>query len=209
MKEEFVLDKFVVDTLIENDLDASHNTFETIRRVADVYEWGNNVLWPGLFANAGPCNARVGAEGHFNSARATPPTDLAAALAAKGCNDDVWPDGSGSYHLDGAKGFTVPELADAMDTFDWSEGLSIRQTRVGHKRPEDCSTLLISGRCATELDELALSDDRPFGFNWTHPAASLSNPWVYKTAAQLGANPGGQMSAHQASFRTFELGGFA
>ena len=120
-------------------------------------------------------------------------------MAAKGCNDNVWPDGSGSFHLGDAKAYTVPELARAMDIFDWSEGLSIRQTRIGAKRPDECSTQLISGRCMGELDELEESDSSPFGFNWTHPASPLSQPWHYKSRTQLGGNTMGQMSANQAS----------
>ena len=38
--EEFLLDKHVMDRIVENHFDSSHNTFESIRRVADIYEWG-------------------------------------------------------------------------------------------------------------------------------------------------------------------------
>ena len=41
---------------IRKPFDSSHNCFNDIRRQADIYEWGNNVLWPGLFADMGPCN---------------------------------------------------------------------------------------------------------------------------------------------------------
>mgnify|MGYP001280145107 CR=1 FL=1 len=54
--DEFYVDKLVMDRLVENHFDSSHNTFESVRRIADIYEWGNNVLWPGLFADMGPCN---------------------------------------------------------------------------------------------------------------------------------------------------------
>ena len=50
-KEEFFLDKHVMDRIVENHFDSSHNTFQSIRRVADVYEWGNTVLWPGLLGD--------------------------------------------------------------------------------------------------------------------------------------------------------------
>ena len=84
LREEYHFDKMVADTFLENHFDASHNTFESIRRVADIYEWGNNVLIPGLFANAGPCGSSVGAPGHFSSATDKgAPTDLLAALRAK------------------------------------------------------------------------------------------------------------------------------
>ena len=41
-----------------------------MRRTADFYEWGNTVLIPGLFSNAGPCALEVGRPGHFASATA-------------------------------------------------------------------------------------------------------------------------------------------
>ena len=66
----------ITDTFIENHFDSSHNTFETVRRPADIYEWGNNVLWPGFFANMGPCNSYVGQPNNVD---------------VKGCNDDAWP----------------------------------------------------------------------------------------------------------------------
>ena len=46
MPQEFMLDKHVMDRIVENHFDSSHNTFETVRRVADIYEWGNTVLLP-------------------------------------------------------------------------------------------------------------------------------------------------------------------
>lgn len=38
MKEEYFLDKMVTDTFLENHFDGSHNSFETIRRVPDIWE---------------------------------------------------------------------------------------------------------------------------------------------------------------------------
>eukprot|EP00966_Prymnesium_polylepis_P304438 7033901-Prymnesium_polylepis.1 len=43
----------VMDRFIENHFDSSHNTFDSVRRVADIYEWGNNVrAAPGRKKNA-------------------------------------------------------------------------------------------------------------------------------------------------------------
>ena len=33
--------KFIEDTFTDNTFDANHNTFDTVRRVADIYEWTN------------------------------------------------------------------------------------------------------------------------------------------------------------------------
>ena len=121
----------VMDRFVENHFDSSHNTFESIRRPADFYEWGNNVLIPGLFANAGPCAANVGATGAFASATDRPTaTDFAAAMSAKGCNDDAWPDGEGSFHLGSPTGYSAAELAEAFDVLDWSEGIIFKQVRA-------------------------------------------------------------------------------
>ena len=57
---EYFFDKFIADTFIDNHFDSSHNTFLSIRRSADIWEWGNNVLWPGIFGNLGPCTSDVG-----------------------------------------------------------------------------------------------------------------------------------------------------
>ena len=62
LKEEYYMDKHVMDRFIDNHFDSSHNTFEPVRRIADIYEWGNNVLWPGFFSDTAPCieaNTRV------------------------------------------------------------------------------------------------------------------------------------------------------
>ena len=34
------VDKHVMDRIVDNHFDSSHNTFESVRRVADIYEWG-------------------------------------------------------------------------------------------------------------------------------------------------------------------------
>ena len=46
LREEYLLDKFVSDTFFDNHFDATLNQFAHIRRTADVFEWGNQVLWP-------------------------------------------------------------------------------------------------------------------------------------------------------------------
>ena len=53
LNSEFYLDKHVMDRIVETPFDSSHNTFNSIRRVADIYEWGNTVLMPGLMGDTG------------------------------------------------------------------------------------------------------------------------------------------------------------
>ena len=92
---EYLLDKHIMDRVVENHFDASHNTFADIRRPADVYEWGNTVLWPGLFGDAGPCSSDVG------------------SLSPKSCMDDVWPDGDDRWREGHAHHSTRPKLQAA------------------------------------------------------------------------------------------------
>ena len=139
-KLEFYFDKLITDTFIENHFDSSHNTFESIRRTADIWEWGNTVLWPGFFANLGPCGGNPG-----------------GALQGPGrkeCNDDVWPDGDGSFHMDGATAYTIPELVMNMDMLDWTDGLIIKQGRVEATPSAMCETKQLSGVCYPELQAL-------------------------------------------------------
>ena len=186
-REEFYLDKHVMDRIVENHFDSSHNTFESIRRTADVYEWGNNVLWPGLFGDAGPCTTAPGS-------RITP----------KNCVDEVWPDGDGSFHMDGATAFGVPELVERMDQIDWTEGITIRVSRVA---AEDCPGMNQLGSCYPELVQGAGATDS-YGYNWTHPGSPLTHPFTAMTSEQLGSNPGGVQSASMVSLRVFDAAGY-
>lgn len=203
-KLEFYFDKMVSDTFIENHFDSSHNTLESIRRTADIWEWGNNVLWPGFFANLGPCNANgdVGSKGW-------------GANSGKGCNDDVWPDGDGSFHMTDATAYTVPELVHRMDQLDWTDGLIIKQGRVQATPSTQCETKQLSGVCYPELQAYgplvtggARESKTSFGFNWTHPEEELSQPWVWLSDEYLGASKEGQMSAALPSMRLMPTGGF-
>ena len=190
-KEEYYFDKMVTDTFIENHFDSSHNTFESVRRTADIWEWGNNVLWPGFFANGGPC-ADVG---------------LVGGMPVKGCNDDVWPDGDGSFHGAGATAYTAAELARRMDQLDWTEGIIIRQTRAKTATDEVCGTQTLDV-CLPELGSNEQSGMTRFGYNWTHPGEKLTHDWEYFDSTALGGSPAGVQSAAIPSMRTFETGGF-
>ena len=141
-KLEFYFDKLITDTFIENHFDSSHNTFESIRRTADIWEWGNTVLWPGFFANVGPCGGNPGGS--------------LQGPGQKECNDDVWPDGDGSFHMEGATAYTIPELVMNMDMLDWTDGLIIKQGRVEATPSAKCETKQLSGVCYPELQALPI-----------------------------------------------------
>ena len=185
---EYYFDKFIADTFIDNHFDSSHNTFLSIRRTADIWEWGNNVLWPGLLGDLGPCQSDVG-------------------FGAKACQDDVWPDGEGSFHLNGATPFTIDELVERMDSFDWTDGIVIKQARVG---PTDCGTTEQLGECLPDVyhgDGGFATSSATFGYNWTHPDLPPAHPWTHFTAEQLGSAPQLQ-SASIPSMRSYETAGF-
>ena len=132
---EYYTHKHVMDTFVDAPFKSghAHRDFMSIRRLADIYEWGNRVLLPGLFWNTGPCSEYVGAEG---------------GLEAKTCNDEAWPDGEGSgwtgskFPINashpkvpvpprpGQTPFLIGDLLKRMDVMDWSEGIIIRQVRA-------------------------------------------------------------------------------
>ena len=178
LNSEFYLDKHVMDRIVEAPFDSSHNTFNSIRRVADIYEWGNTVLMPGLMGDLGPCEI-VGSVVNGYS---------------KGCNDDVWPDGDGAFHLgdrltagDGPTPYTVEEQVMRMDQLDWSEGILIRQGRAD---PESCRDTDQLGECLPELLP-GEGSHAPFGYNYTHPAELPSRQFTHMSAAELGGSPDG------------------
>ena len=176
LKEEYHFDKLIADTFIDNYFDSAHNTFQSMRRPADFYEWGNNVLIPGLFSNAGPCAREVGAAGHFSSATSrSAPTDVAGAMLAKGCNDDAWPDGGGSFHLASATAWSVGEVLENLDVLDWSDGLIIKQARVSPLSAQHCATKLFTQHCLREIE--IPHDNRPSS------PSSPSSPSVTESGA--------------------------
>ena len=99
--------------------------FEDISRFSEIWEWGNYVLWPGLFGGLDPCNATVGAAGD---------------PLWKGCNNDAYQDGEGpgllheattpTHNLRGPTPIDLFELVRRLDMLDWTEGILFRTTRA-------------------------------------------------------------------------------
>ena len=118
--DEMFLSKHVMDTFVSNHFDSSHNTFLDLRRPADIWEWGNTVLWPGLLDNNGPCDGTFA-----HTLVGVPDGEIASTLkAARKCTEG-WADGAGSFHLDAPTPWSVAELAMLMDDVDWTEGVTI------------------------------------------------------------------------------------
>ena len=185
---EYMFDKAVMARLVDNHFDTAHNTFSTIRRVADVYEWGNRVLWPGLFGDFGPCDDNVGSQ-----------------RTNKSCIDDAWPDGEGIFGMSGATPYDVNELIQRMDLVDWTEGLLIRQVRAASA---ECSTTLQLGQCYPDLKPLQQGSQDAYGYNWTLPGAEPSHLWRHFNSSDLGGNPAGVLSAAIPSLKRYDAGGF-
>jgi len=207
MKQEYFLDKALSDKFIDNHYDKHLNSFKSMRRIPEIWEWGNDVLLPGLLGNNGPDCGDVGLAGYFNSSTSG---NASSDLSFKGgCNDHVWPDGDGLFSLKGGSAWTVQEMAERFDAMDWTSGVAIWQRRID---PTECvgSTGQISDRCFPEFDDpLAVEGVEPFGYNWTHPSAPLDHPFRPYTADELGSNPNGQLSAHPSSYRGIPAGGYS
>ena len=170
MQEEFYLDKWLSNTFVENTFDSNHNTFTDIRRVADVYEWGSQVLWSGLLGNSGPNCGDVGTGGVFNSATAHSGTYVAAhagAVAAvkAGCNEDAWPDGEGPLGMISPSGLTIEELTARYNQLDWTEGIMIQQARVVSIDEKKCRSKTIGHKCYPEMTSADFESRTEFGYN--------------------------------------------
>jgi hypothetical protein len=214
---EYLLDKQFVDTFLEGKFDPNNqDRFVDIRRQHELWEWGNTVLWPGFLGNSDAyCVYDVG--GRFNSSVmnvSTPPLKP-SEWDADSCNDDVWPDGTGVFStVHNGTAFTVKEVVDRMDAYDWTGGIAIWQTRAQTVGMGACNSPTISGECRPELDQskpdsLQYQDTEPFGYNWTNASASvLSNPFRYFSAAEAGTLPNGPASANPASYRRYPSGGY-
>ena len=181
-----LLDERFHETFLRNRFDQYLNNFQLIRRPADIYEWGNQVLWPGLFGEAGPSCGHVGAGGHFASwsvhaasgagAGGSGEAGSGSAMDFKGgCNDDGWPDGEGAFGARGRRSWTMDDLVDNANQLDWGAGILIRQVRTKEVSRDFCGGSGIYGgdRCKPELNPPYDNESREsFGFNWTTTAGA-------------------------------------
>ena len=200
--QEFYLNQRIQDDFIDEQFDSSHNTFESIRRLPDVYEWGTNVLWPGLFGRFDPCGLFGG--------------QASELLPNRTCNAHGFPDGEGPFHSTGNTGLTIEQLVQQMDALDWTDGIMIKQARAKLMSP--CSTTVGTlehntpqtiGTCYPELYEYGPTaySSESYGFNKSHPTMPLDVPFVHLTGAELGAAPS-VASAAVPSMQSYETDGF-
>lgn len=115
-----------------------------------------------------------------------------------------WPDGEGSFHVEGATPLELSEIVKRMDQFDWTEGLYLRQ---GRAKAEECPSTSQLGACYPEL-ERGSGGTASYGYNWTQPAEPPAHPWLFFDQHELGSSPDGLLSAEVASQRTYDAEGY-
>ena len=194
-----------------NVFDGDLNRYVNIRRPADIWQWGNAVLWPGLLGNLGPeCSQQQDEGDRFQSADMAGTTNLTRP-GSSFCNNDLLADGEG-YLGTGGGGTppTVAEVVDRMNQFDWTDGLRILQVRAAPTSAERCGTATIGAKCYPELGRDGYRDaTAPFGYNWTHKGnAPLSYPFRWHSAVEMGSAPVISSSA-PSSHRDFSGDGYA
>lgn len=202
--DEYLLSRFFEETFFDPVFMAPNDRFRDVRRIEDIYTWGNTVLWPGLLGNAGPNCGAAESHGVFESARST--AGNRSVYTVGECNDDAWPDGD--VGGDGTP-YSVSELASRMNQADWTGGVRITQSRVQVGEGTVCGTGAFLDECLPEFDRpFAEQSKEPFGWNWTAASAPLDNPFLWHSAAEMGSNPSGQASAAAESLRIIPSGGF-
>jgi len=202
---EYYLDKSFNDMLIENPYDGL-NKYPNIRRVQDIWVWGERVLWAGLFGDVSPTCAGSGIAGTFRSADMhAGPTNFNAV-----CNDDILPDGDGDHLTVGATAPTVDQLVARMNMLDWTDGIVITQNRAAKIAAADCTAPIIGASCIAGVsDSTYVEDLTTFGYNWSMPTAPLQLGFKAYTAVEMGSNPGGPTSCHPASYMDYPANAFA
>ena len=140
----------------------------------DLWEWGNNVLMPGLLGNNGPC------QGDFSWSLLTAPVGSIASslLAARTCVEG-WPDGTGSFSTDGktSTSYTAAEWAMLMDDIDWTEGITIRTIRV-KSTVAGCEGRTFTSVCRPEVRLPQSSHDSLSFFIPAVAAIFRATPWL-------------------------------
>ena len=212
-QQEFLFHKMVQDTLFTNTFDSALNSFYSIRRVSDVWEWGAVVLWPGLLGNAGPCGT-MGVELGFRSSQSAVMQNVTAALSLKGCMDHSWPDGTGEFGVASSTPYSISEIVESIDMFDWFDGVLIRTVRAASNAPANCGTTQYgscydSPRFSPELGFAENEETASFGYNWTDPSQPLEHPWGHFDCTDLGLSCSRTMSNALASYGlSYPPGGF-
>jgi hypothetical protein len=198
--QEYYLNKRMMLDFVKTPFDSSHNNFDSIRRTADVYEWGSNVLWPSLFGRVEPCYL------------------FSSDLPNRTCHDHGWADGEGSFSTIGSTGHTIEELVLIMDELDWTDGILIRQARgsLSDACVEAKGTLAFNtpGRKNTCYPELSPGggSTESYGYNYHNPDLPLSETssggaWTHFSSQELGSAPA-VTSAYIQSMRGYDTSGY-
>jgi len=193
---EYFTTKYINDVLLEapfSGYDNPEDIFMGIGELSDVYDFGDNVLWPGLFQDTYPREPTTD-DGSDEPVKYTP-TQMAALM-----DRFDWTGGISFNQL------RVRPMAEEQCNSQHSPG--------GHASHE---TPAISTRHFRCLPDLAYSGDSgtgeqdtvPFGYNASDPSRVRDVPFLHYTGEQLGSNPAGQPSASaEINFATIPTDGF-
>ena len=198
---EYFTTKYITDVLLEAPFTEGNpdDMFMGIGEISDIYDWGDNVLWPGLLKTTYPRNPidesdepvhytpaeLAGYMDRFDWTAGVSFVQLRVAAA-----DDREKCGSSQY----ARVSKMVGLIEQFGTADENgEGVDLSKlepvsvkTRHYHCLPD----LSFAGESGT-----GSIDTAPFGYNYTHPGEPLTHPFLYWTSDELGSNGAGQVSA--------------
>ena len=140
-----------------------------------------------------------------------------------------WPDGSGSFHLEGATPLSVQDVVYDMNNFDFTRGIMFKQVRATEIPGRSCygdikcfsdlkpvraqatqrtSHLPCSRRHHRSCSAQAVADPGDAGNTTSFGFGEAEGHFKHWSPAMLGANPAGLMSANPLSLRTWSSGGF-
>ena len=212
---EFFTTKYINDVFLEAPFSGFENpddTFMGIGEISDVYDFGDNVLWPGLFKDSYP---REPTTVNDEPVKYTP-TQLAALM-----DRFDWTSGIAFNQLRVRP--MSEERCDSRQYGRESEVLDEVRARVrdgegegGDAALRDTATV-VSTRHYLCLPDLGYAGDsgtgeqdtRPFGYNASDPLRVRDVPFLYYTANQMGFNPAGQPSASaEIDFASIPTDGF-
>ena len=213
---EYFTTKYINDVLLEapfSEWENPEDVFMGIGEIVDVYDFGDNVLWPGLFQDTYP--HELSTDGGGQPIKYTP-TELAANM-----DRFDWTSGISFNQLR-----VRPMAEDRCDSHRYSRFARVVEDVRARLLADDADSdefseageeVTVSTRHYLCLPDLEYSgeggtgeqDTRPFGYNASDPSRVRDVPFLHYTAEQQGTNPAGQPSASvEVDFNSIPTDGF-
>ena len=198
---EYFTTKYITDVLLEAPFTEGNpdDMFMGIGEISDIYDWGDNVLWPGLFKTQYPRSPVDESDQpvYFTPAELAGYMDrfdwtagisfvqlrVAAADDRENCGSTQYDQVSKMVGLVEQFG-TADELGEGVDL------TQLEPARVNTRHYRCLPDLGFAGDSGT-----GSHDKAPYGYNYTHPNEPLTHPFLYWTSDELGSNGAGQASA--------------